>query len=452
MNPQTLVEPDRVHRSVYTDPAIFDLEMAHIFEKVWVYCGHASQVPHPGDYFTVQIGRQPMVMVRDRNGGINVLYNRCPHRGVELCGNQKGNTGTAFVCSYHAWSFHLDGRVRAIPLMKGYEGTRLTVDNPDCSMKPAARVDSYRGFVFASLSPDGPSLAEFLGDAKVAFDDMCDRSPEGEVEVVPVCHRVIQHSNWKFFMENQLDALHPSVTHQSTGVPARRIENRVKAEQGQAPLFFHYLSAFASSFDQWDSVQTVNFPRGHGVLKAYMGLRPTDPDTLEYEALMKRAYGEQRAEEYLSRSIHHVLVYPYLSVQSPLQQLRCLRPLGPGKTLSEIWHFRLKGAPEAIYRRALWYYNLVNSPATLINADDLENWTKGQWGLESNGGDWVSFHRNFGGDTEKDGVLYSNNGTSEVVMRSQFRAWQAYLAGATPPAGAGHSGGPAQSGAAARSV
>ena len=428
MNLSALVEPDRVHRSVYTDPAIFEAEMANIWETTWVYCGHASQVPKVGDYWTLQIGRQPMVMVRDSDQSIRVLYNRCPHRGVELCGNQKGNTGKAFVCSYHAWTFHLDGRVRAIPLMKGYDGTRLTLDSPDASMKPAARVDSYRGFVFASLSPEGPSLAEFLGDAKIAFDDMCDRSPLGEVEVVPICHRVIQHSNWKFFMENQLDALHPSVTHQSTGVPARRIENRVKAEQGTAPLFFHYLSTFASSFDQWASVQTGNFPRGHGILKGYMGLRPTDPDTLEHEALLKEAYGEEKAEEYLSRSIHHVLVYPYLSVQSSLQQLRCLRPLAANKTLSEIWHFRLKGAPEAIYRRSLWYYNLVNSPATMINADDLENWTKGQWGLESMGGEWVSFHRNHGGDSEHEGVVYSNNGTSEAVMRSQFRAWTDYMA------------------------
>jgi len=252
--------------------------------------------------------------------------------------------------------------------------------------------------------------------------------------VVPVCHRVVQHSNWKFFMENQLDALHPSVTHQSTGVSARRIEERVKKNQGSAPLYFHYLSTFASSFDQWDSVQTVNFPYGHGILKAYMGLRPTDPDTVEYEGLLKKAYGEEKAEEYLSRSIHHVLIYPYLSVQSPLQQLRCLRPIAPDKTLSEIWHFRLKGAPEAIYRRALWYFNLVNSPATMINADDLENWTRGQWGLQSKGGEWVSFHRNMGGDTETNGVAYSNNGTSEVVMRNQFKAWQAYIRPAVQPA------------------
>jgi hypothetical protein len=158
-----------------------------------------------------------------------------------------------------------------------------------------------------------------------------------------------------------------------------------------------------------------------------MGLRPTDPDTVEYENLLKQAYGEAKAEEYLSRSIHHVLVYPYLSVQSPLQQLRCLRPVAPDKTISEIWHFRLKGAPEAIYRRSLWYFNLVNSPATMINADDLENWTKAQRGLESTGGEWVSLHRHHGTDTERDGVLYSSKGTSEVVMRNQFRAWSQYI-------------------------
>ncbi|MEY4654312.1 MAG: hypothetical protein RI884_2893 [Pseudomonadota bacterium] len=427
-----LVQPDRVHRTVYTDQEIFDQEMTHIFEKAWVYCGHESQVPKTGDYYTLQIGRQPMVMVRDRDRSIRVLYNRCPHRGVQLCANHSGNTGNGFVCSYHAWSFHLDGKVRAIPISKGYEGTRLDFDDPDCSMVPAARVDTYRGFVFASLAADGPGLVEFLGEAKVAFDDMCDRSPVGEVEAVPVCHRVVQHSNWKFFMENQLDALHPSVTHQSTGVSATRVEKRIKQEQGSAPLHYHYLSTFSSSFAQWDSVQTVNFPHGHGILKAYMGLRPTDPDTVEYEGLIKKAYGEEKGEEYLSRSIHHVLIYPYLSVQSPLQQIRVLRPMGPGKTLSEIWHFRLKGAPEAIYQRAMWYFNLVNSPATMINADDLENWNRAQIGLNSRGGEWVSFHRNHGGDTEKDGITYSNNGTSEVVMRNQFKAWSAYMR----PAGA----------------
>ncbi len=101
MDVSTLVEPDRVHRSVYTDQEVFDREIENIFETVWVYCGHESQIPNVGDYYSVQIGRQPMIMVRGREGAIHVLYNRCPHRGVQVCGALKGNAGTSLACSYH---------------------------------------------------------------------------------------------------------------------------------------------------------------------------------------------------------------------------------------------------------------------------------------------------------------------------------------------------------------
>ncbi|MGQ0664015.1 MAG: Rieske 2Fe-2S domain-containing protein [Pseudomonadota bacterium] len=420
---RSLVEPDRVHRRLYSDPDIFDLEMENIFDKVWVYVGHETQVPKPGDYYTVQIARQPMIMVRHTDGKIHVLYNRCPHRGTMICGRRAGNAGKAFICSYHAWQFDTDGKVRSIPLVHGYAGTRRSPDDPDCSMKHAGRVDSYRGFVFASLAKDGPTLPEFLGEAKIAFDDMCDRAPEGEVEVVPNCFRIIQQSNWKIFLENQLDALHPSVTHESVGRAAADVERDIERRTGKAPLYYHYLSAFTTPLSKWDQVQTVNFPRGHCLLQGYMGLRPRDPDTLAYEAAMRRHYGAKRTEEILSVNIHHVLIYPGLSVQSPLQQLRAVRPLALDKTLTEIWHFRLKGAPEAIYRRALGYYNLLNSPATMVNADDLENFWKGHQGLASDGGDWVSFHRNAGHDDEDNGVIKSRVGTSEAPMRNQFRAW-----------------------------
>ena len=130
------VEPDRVRREVYTDPQIFELEMQRIHETVWIYCGHESQVPKAGDYYTVQIGRQPMLMVRGADGKVNVLYNRCPHRGNMMCGDRNGNTGEFFRCSYHAWTFHHDGKLRTIPMMEsGYAGTRFGKDNPDCSMK-----------------------------------------------------------------------------------------------------------------------------------------------------------------------------------------------------------------------------------------------------------------------------------------------------------------------------
>ena len=429
---QSLVEVDRVHRRCYSDPDIFELEMKNIFEETWQYCGHESQIPKPGDYYTFQIGRQPMVMVRGEpsashpEGAISVLYNRCPHRGVQVCGSRAGNAGDKLTCPYHAWRFHYDGSLESVPLEKGYRDTRFDRNSPEFQMTKAEASDSYRGFIFARLA-EGPNLLDWMGPAKIAIDDMCDRSPVGKVEVVFPSNRVVQRSNWKFFMENQIDAVHPSVTHMSTGQAAAEVERKIQRQTGEKPLHYHMLSAFTTPFEKWDTLVNTGYPYGHIVFSGYMGLRPTDPDTRAHEAVLEQAYGKAKMEEYLDRNIHHVLLYPAVSIQSPLQQLRVLRPVAADRTLSEIWHFRLVGAPEAIYRRALWYFNLVNSPATLINADDLENWQRGQKGLSASGSDWVSFHRDYGRDKDDGSVLESTNGCSEAPMRSQFRAWLKFM-------------------------
>jgi len=154
-------------------------------------------------------------------------------------------------------------------------------------------------------------------------------------------------------MENQLDALHPSVTHQSQPASrAGRVEKRLKAERGAAPLYYTISRRSLPASNSGTACRRSISRAEHGILKAYMGLRPQTGHTRVRRAAQT---GIWRAEDGgIPLTQHpHVLVYPYLSVQSPLQQLRCLRPLSPDKTLLEIWHFRLKGAPEAIYRRSL---------------------------------------------------------------------------------------------------
>jgi phenylpropionate dioxygenase-like ring-hydroxylating dioxygenase large terminal subunit len=424
---RSMVEPDRVHRSTYSDPEIFELEMERIFNRVWTYVGHESQVKNPGDYWTVMIGRQPMIMIRHDDGKVYVLYNRCPHRGNLLIGERSGNADKSVICSYHAWQFNFDGTPKAIPIAKGYEGTKLDLESSACAVKPAARVGSYRGFVFASLADHGPSLLDWLGPSKIAFDQMCDRAPDGEVEVVPTCFRVLQRSNWKFFLENQLDVAHAVVTHESAGRAAAEIEEEVRHRDGNAPLDYHFLSGFTLPLSAFDKMTTISYPAGHSILEGYMSLRPQDPISLNYEAIMKGKYGEARANEILDTNIHHVICYPVLSIQPPLQQLRAIRPLAVDQTLTELWHFRLKGAPEPIYRRALGYYNMVNSPSTMVNADDLWNFRKQHEGLCSDGGEWVSLHRYAGQDDEKNGVVRTRIGTSEAPLRNYFRAWAEYM-------------------------
>jgi len=327
----------------------------------------------------------------------------------------------------------MDGSLRNVPMKKGYEGI-VDLTDPQLQMKCAERQDSYRGFIFASLSSEGESLEEWLGTgARAAFDDICNRSPEGECEIVLNCFRIIQHSNWKIFLENQLDAVHPSITHHSTGDAAAQQQQIYKQKTGDAPpIGYQFLADFTLPYEKWDSLDTIGYPHGHTVLAGYMGLRPRDPVTLAHEEVLEKAYGAERMEEILSTNVHHVLVYPCLSVQPPLQQLRAVRPLAANKTLTEIWHFRLKGAPEGVYERSLAYYYHVNSPSTMVNADDLNNFRACQDGLSlEGGGDWVSFHRNYGQDPVKDGVTTSVTGMSEQPMRNMFAAWKNYMSAKT---------------------
>ena len=94
----------RVDRSVFTDQELFELEMKYIFEGNWIYLAHESQIPNPNDYFSTFMGRQPVIITRDKNGELNAFLNTCTHRGATLCRHKKGNK-SSFTCPFHGWTF-----------------------------------------------------------------------------------------------------------------------------------------------------------------------------------------------------------------------------------------------------------------------------------------------------------------------------------------------------------
>src|SRR4029077_7977988 len=198
-----LIAPGRVHRRLYTDPAIFELEMERIFDAAWVYVGHESQIKKPGDYFAPRRGRKPVVLVRDDEGQVRVIHNQCAHRGAMVVATDKGNTAE-FICCYHGWTYHLDGRVKAVPLNHGYP-QGFDPKDPKLGMLPVPRVKSYRGFIFASGASDGPSLEESLGHMTTSLDDMVDRAPDGEIEVAGGVFKHAYDGNWKVYFENLCD-------------------------------------------------------------------------------------------------------------------------------------------------------------------------------------------------------------------------------------------------------
>ena len=134
-----LVQPDRVHRTVYADPSIFELEMERIFGRAWLVLGHESQVRAPGDYFTTRMGREPVIIIRKDNNEIGVLVNRCAHRGTMVCGEGRGNT-ERFVCPYHGWSYDRDGQLKAVTFESGYDKKSLS----QLGLKQVPRIALYR--------------------------------------------------------------------------------------------------------------------------------------------------------------------------------------------------------------------------------------------------------------------------------------------------------------------
>ena len=425
-----LVEPDRVHRSVYTDPAIFELEMERIFENTWIYVGHDSQVPNSGDYYATEIGRQPVIMVRHTDGEVKVLYNRCAHKGSMLVGDSCGNV-KQFSCAYHGWCYDTDGSLKSIPWEKGYDGTRFDRNDPQSSMRSVARIGNYRGFVFASLSPDGPELKEWLVGVDSSIDNLVDRAPAGELEITGGVLRYLHDSNWKFFVENLNDAMHPMRVHQTSSLTARITAKKMLPEDAPVPAAIEILAPFTSDYSFMDKMGLHAFDYGHSYTGGKISIHSAYSDIPDYIEAMESAYGTERAEEIFSENRHNTVFYPSLTIKGAIQTIRVVRPIAVDQTLIESWTFRLKGAPDELLRRSILYCNLINSSANLVGPEDYEAYHRQQNGLVSQGTDWVLMYRNFGEEEELDDGGCTAIGTSDTAFRNQFVAWKNYMTAAS---------------------
>ena len=141
-----LIGEDRISGQLYTDPAIFELELERIHHRGWVFVGHESEVATPGEFVTRRLGQRPVLMTRDEEGAVRLWSNRCPHRGATVCALDSGST-RFFRCPYHAWTFDTAGALVALP---GEEGFGPDFDRSTHGLAPVPRMESYRGFVFGS--------------------------------------------------------------------------------------------------------------------------------------------------------------------------------------------------------------------------------------------------------------------------------------------------------------
>jgi phenylpropionate dioxygenase-like ring-hydroxylating dioxygenase large terminal subunit len=423
-----LVQPDRVHRAVYTDPALFELEMEKLFGRAWLIVGHESQVREPGDFFTTRLGREPVIVIRHTDGSVRALVNRCAHRGARVCEAAGGNA-RQLVCPYHGWTYGSDGTLRSVPVPDGYE--RPLPDTEELGLARVPRAASYRGFLFASLAADGPTLPEFLGPLRGSFDDFVERAPAGEVEVAGGVFKHAYDGNWKLVLENLNDAIHPAWVHASSIWAAR--QQPAGPPDGYSEIAVRQMLQNGAPPEVWERTGLWTARYGHSWMGDYhddsrLVAALDHPVFAEYRAALARRLGPDGAARVLGELRWNSIVYPNVSFMSQFRQLRIVHPLAVDRTVVYTYSFRLVGAPEQMFRDTIAFANIVNGTASPVLTDDLEVYARVQRGLTAQRADWVYLGRGHGSDVpDRDGTLRGRSGTSEVFIRNQLAAWLEYL-------------------------
>jgi phenylpropionate dioxygenase-like ring-hydroxylating dioxygenase large terminal subunit len=399
----------RIDPRIYDDPAVFEAEMDRIFGRTWVYVGHESEVPAPGDYCTATIGLQPIVLSRGRDAQLRVFLNVCRHRGNVLCREAGGNSN-AFNCRYHGWTFSNHGELVGVPGIEAYP-ERFRAEQSSLGLLQA-RVGVYQGLIFANLGDDGESLDDYLGAVKPFIDLWADLSPAGSVRLTPP-HSYSYRGNWKFQVENGVDMYHPPFVHRSAfdafrSLGLQRYQADQRRQNRELPL-------------------TFGFDRGHSVLQR-PGLESIyTPEQLErYLAALTARHGPERARQIAM--IRHVHVFPNLCLMDA--NIRVIQPLAVDATSVRSSFTKLGGVADDINAARLDDCQRRLGTTGLIATDDVDIFAGNQTGIRSKGLERLILDRGIDREVLHADGMREGGPTDETPQRAIYRGWRRAMSGA----------------------
>lgn len=408
--------------AIFNDPGIYRMERERIFGRSWMYLAHESEIPEPGDYVLRYILDDQLIVVRDEDGGVQVLHNHCRHRGMQVCRSEMGNA-SHFRCPYHGWTYRNDGALVGVPVQKQAYGD--TLDKSQLGLRHIAQVDTYNGMIFGCLAPDQVSLDDWLGDIRWYLDLFTLRSPEG-LEVIGAPQRWTVDVDWKIAGENFIgDSYHTLMTHRSM------------VELGQAPRDPKY----AMYGEQ------IRIPgRGHGAMMigAPEGVELPPfwgyPEELIEKAERSLPTKEQFEVAYETR-IGLTTIFPNLSIHNPIRRpdhhyegsipmmtWRVWSPRGPGRIEISSWFLVEKELSDEFKQLSSWSYLRSFGISGTFEQDDTEIWTliARNAGTFSGGHQKVNYQMGMERETDPD---WTGPGVAEAInftdsnLRNFYQRW-----------------------------
>ncbi|MGE0056764.1 MAG: SRPBCC family protein [Dehalococcoidia bacterium] len=371
------VSKGTVDRRMFSDADLYQLELERVFARAWNFVAHDSQIPNPGDFFMTFIGEDRVIVVRDNDMQPQVVVNSCRHRGNAVCRAEEGHA-TSFMCTYHGWTYDLKGALVGVPGFK--EVYHEELDRENWGLIKAAKVESYRGYIFANMDPEAPALMEYLGDVgKLSIDLQAER---GTLKVIPGIQKYTLPCNWKLAADNVWDWYHPGLSHASSNMSGysnarpRGITRELTPEEAEQQKKRQAAGTLQNRLKIEHFVSVGEY--GHAISgPAFDPERPQqaigiDNKWRETEPVMK-TLGPKAGG--------HPHIFPNMWITG--QQISLRHPKGPAET--EIWWFSFVNAdaPEEEQITSRFRSGHTFGPAGMLEQDDGENWgesTRGTMG------------------------------------------------------------------------
>lgn len=426
------LERGQVDRRIYSDPEIFEQEMEQIFGRAWLFLCHETQIPEPGDFFEAVMGRDNVLVVRQKDGSVKAMLNTCSHRGNAVCRAEEGNA-KSFLCTYHGWSYGIDGRLKGVPGHKDFYAGDL--DKSELGLAQVAQLDSYKGFYFGTHDATAPSLHDYLGaTGRLGIDLIAAR---GDMAVIPGIQKFVIDCNWKLAVDNLYDWYHPQVSHASAfapgvlGLPSSGATSdaidldEIVMESGSALA----PSVAAISGTRFDQVVVVG-KYGHGI----GGPTAKSSGNVEIDTSWREWPEVQEALGPVGVNVAgHPSIFPNSWVTSVPVQLSVRIPREPG--LTEIWWFSFtdRNLPDEVQPFIANISSRIFGPSGVLEQDDGENWqqaTLQTYGLASRRVKHnLSMGLGRGEVIHEDGLARVEGLTSEHGQLWTYRSWAKWMSG-----------------------
>ena len=411
----SLIQHDRIHGSLYTDPAIFDLEMTALFENAWVFVGHDSEIPEKGDYLTRRIGRQPVIVARGKDEVVRVLLNRCTHRANMLCRADSGNAAL-FRCPYHGWTYANDGRLQGVPFREGYD-QEMAEMRSELGMAQAHQVEIYGGFIFANLYGNAGRFDDYIGRAKGPIDRLLSLSPKGRIELRGGWMKHKSAANWKIVNESQVDGYHPLFTHESV-------------YKAIMPAKVDYASdeLLVATRDLGGGHNEVDYSREYQAQDdEFIWFKRTPREKMaKYVAAMEAAVGAEETHKRFVDGPPHTFIWPNLFLAE--MHVIMVEPVAANESIQYTAPIHIAGGEE-INARILRNAEGAMGPAGFLIADDGEMGERNQAGLAAKQPEWALLSRGFSSEVQEDKGLTSYDRTSETTQRAMWVHYKELMAG-----------------------